>query len=407
MKNNTGSISSKFLIPILTTCVLIFLAFKFFEPLFVYNSGWKELEIDTRPTTSEFFGEQWKSQAASANLIAADLYSEINSPALSIAVSVDGNIVWRSSIGYADLENQIPNSYDHAFRIGSTSKPITSVAIGTLVDQGKLEFNAKIRDLDPSLSENLNDVTLEHALSHRTGIRNYGVCICFPIWEHQNTKQYSSVREAISVIEGSKLLSESGTKYSYTSLGYNLAGLAAEKSTDQSFAKTVATSVLVPLKMDHTYLEDSVPINKSIEVAKPYEIKDGRYKPTFDVNQSIRWPSGGFLSTPSDMTKLGNAMLDDHLLSKEVRTKLLSVPTDGRTNGGEIYALGWRVSDWTLEGGNRSKSFHHNGVSVGGVSAFAVFPEEKLVISAMINKNARNAKQLTKIIGPLASIFAQ
>jgi len=403
MKNSNGVISRKLLIAATTICTLLFLVFKLFEPIFVYNSGWKRFELHSAPSTSEYFGKQWRFKADAANKIAADLYSKINTPALSIAVSVDGVLVWRSSTGYADLEKRAPSSYDHAFRIGSTSKPITSLAIGTLVDQGKLSFNTKIRELDPSLSENLDSITLEHALSHRAGIRNYGVCFCFPIWEHQNTTQFSSLRNSVSQIEESKLKSLPGTSYSYTSLGYNLAGLAAEVSAKQPFSKLVKTSVLVPLKMNHTYLEHKSITN--VGVAKPYEIEGNRYKATFDVNQSIRWPSGGFLSTPSDMVRLGNAMLGDHLLSKEVRSKLLTVPEAGRENGGEIYALGWRVSEWPIKGDRVSMAYHHNGVSVGGISAFAVFPEERMVISLMINKNGSNANEVAKAVGPLASVF--
>ena len=83
------------------------------------------------------------------------------------------------------------------------------------------------------------------------------------------------------------------------------------------------------------------------------------------------------------------------------------VPEAGRENGGETYALGWRVYDWTINNDRRSKSYNHHGVSIGGISAFAVFPEEGIVISAMINKNGTNAKELTKIIGPLISTFIQ
>lgn len=407
MKNSIGKSSRKLLVATTIFCGLAFLAFKFFEPVFVYNSGWKEFETHTAPTKTEFFGEKWRNQADAANKIVAEYYPEVNAPALSIAVSVDGTMVWRSTTGYADLENRTPNSFDHAFRIGSTSKPITSVVIGTLVDQGKLKLDSKIRNFDPSLNENLNEVTLEQVLSHRAGIRNYGTCLCFPIWEHQNTKQYRSLRKSVSGIEGSKLLSQPGARYSYTSLGYNLAGLAAEKSVKQSFSEIVQANVLAPLKMNHTYLEDTTTEQLNASMAKPYEVENNRYKPTFEVNQSIRWPSGGFLSTPSDMIKLGNAMLGDHLLSKEIRSKLLTIPQAGREHGGDVYALGWRVHDWQINSERTLKSFNHHGVSVGGISAFVVFPEERMVVSVMINKNGTNPNALTKIVGPLASIFIQ
>ena len=404
MNKSKGIKSLKLFITLLFIAGLV-LSFKLLEPIFVYNFGWNKFETtNPPPLETQIFNEQWKVQGELANDVVNKLYSKIDSPALSVAVSVDGKMAWRAATGYADLENRSPVSFEHAFRIGSTSKTITAVAIASLVDQGKLSFDTMLGDLDPTLADALKGVTLEQVMSHRAGIRNYGLCFCFPIWEHLNRKHFETLRESIEVIENSPLLTPPGQHYSYTSLGFNFAGMAVTKSTQESFSIAVKKKILTPLGMHHTYIEDGS--NSEALKAKPYEIENARYKPTFHVDQSIRWPSGGFLSTPTDMVKLGNTMLDDRFLSKTVQQQLLTIPENGRTNGGQIYALGWRVSDWTLASKYKIKSYHHNGVSVGGISVFVIFPEQKIVISAMINKNGTNASDLTPIINELLPIFS-
>lgn len=266
-----------------------------------------------------------------------------------------------------------------------------------------MELDIKMGEIAPSLDETLHQITLAQAMSHRAGIRNYGLCFCFPMWEYYNQRQFESIRESISIIEGSDLLSEPGQKYSYTSLGFNLAGLAVEQTTGKSFPQALDKQVFGPLDMQHSDLEDNQLTGRS--VAQGYDFVDGNYKSVFDVNNSNRWPSGGILSTPSDMIKLGNAMLDDRLLSNSVRDSILVIPNEGHENGGDIYALGWRISKWKLNEQLNLKSYNHHGVGFGSQSIFVVFPEQKMVISAMMNKNSTNINELAKIVKQIAVMF--
>src|SRR4051812_35462096 len=64
---------------------------------------------------------------------------------LSVAVAVDGDVVWAEGFGLADIENRVPVTPLTKFRIGSVSKPMTSTAMALLHDQGKLDFDAQIQ----------------------------------------------------------------------------------------------------------------------------------------------------------------------------------------------------------------------------------------------------------------------
>jgi len=68
-----------------------------------------------------------------------------NVPGLSIAVSVDGEVVWSEGFGYANLEQRTPVQTTTKFRIGSISKPVTAAALGLLYEQGLVDLDAPVR----------------------------------------------------------------------------------------------------------------------------------------------------------------------------------------------------------------------------------------------------------------------
>jgi len=404
---NTMKRKRSLLAPVLIAAVLTsagLVAFKLFEPVFVYRLDWAALPAGEYPQESEA-NDAFALQAEVAQRALRAARAELEAPALSAAVAIDGEIVWRSVTGYADLETLRRADLDTRFRLGSTSKAATSVAVGTLLDDGRIDLDAPIQAYVPRFPEQRWPVTLRQVMSHRAGLRDYGLCLCFPAWEHLNQRRFANVDAEVDLIAGSPLLFEPDTSFAYTSLGYNLAGAAIERASGQDFGTYLQQAVFAPLGMDHTGL-DAV-AGAETGAASFYEVENGSYKRAYPVDNSIRWPSGGILSTPSDMVRLGGAMLDDRLLSSATRTTLVTVPgAGGDARGASIYALGWRTGAWTLYNGALStQSYHHAGTAVGSSSVFVVFPEYRMVVSLMMNKGGTNVDALAIVADSLAQAF--
>ncbi len=367
------------------------LTFKLFEPVFTYKSGWSPLP-EAVGLTGETADPKWTAQSAVAEQALKAGRANMDAPALSAALSIDGKLVWRGVVGLSDAERRLKADFDTRFRIGSTSKAVTAAAVGVLIDRGKLRLEQPIGGFPHA-------VTLGQVMSHRAGIRNYGLCLCFPIWEHQNTRHFRNINDQIEVVRSSPLLFKPGSDFAYTSLGFNLAGAAIEQASGQPYGVYMNQAVFQPLGMKRTSLNET-------DSAGFYEAEPGRYKRAFAVDNSIRWPSGGIVSTPSDMVALGNAMLDDRLLSAATRKLLVSVPTEGRTKDGEIYAYGWRHSDWTLfKGKLKLDSYHHNGTAVGSTSIFVVLPEKRIVLSLMMNKGGEDVDDISAVADQIFEAF--
>src|SRR5262245_34625579 len=70
---------------------------------------------------------------------------EENVPGMSVAVGVDGEIVWAEGFGFANVEHSVPVTPEHRFRIGTASIPLTSAGIGLLVDEGRLKLEDEVQ----------------------------------------------------------------------------------------------------------------------------------------------------------------------------------------------------------------------------------------------------------------------
>lgn len=377
-----------------------FIVFKLFEPVFVYTSGWSPLPPRAdAPAQFEVLNATRAQPAAQAEAALRQGFAEGDMPALSAAVVADGALVWRGAIGYAVLETRSPVTISTTFRIGSTSKAVTALAVGVLMDRGALSLSDRMGDLDPTLAQPVADVTLGQAMSHRAGVRNYGMCWCFPVWEYYNRRRFPDVRSAIAVIENDPLMFAPGDSHAYTSFGYNLAGLAIEKAAKRPYTEVIAQEIAAPLGLEG--LRADLPEDPENTVF--YDVEDGAFKPAFPVDNSIRTPSGGLRATPSDIAELGLAVFDDRLVSQESRVALLTIPDGGRKNGGELYAHGFRVGGWDIAGAG--ELIHHNGVAVGSRSVFVIAPERGIVVSLMANKGGEHINDLAPIATHLLQAF--
>lgn len=139
-------------------------------------------------------------------------------------------------------------------------------------------------------------------MRHTAGVRDYGLCLCFPIWEYYNRRHYRSQREALGPFERSRLLFSPGEAFSYSSYGYNIAGAVLEGVSKHSFGEFLERQVCEPLRMDTTHVDSGEPMASD---ATFYEVEDGRgYKKTFRVDNTNKLPSGGIAEHAAHLTGL-------------------------------------------------------------------------------------------------------
>ncbi|PKG43826.1 serine hydrolase domain-containing protein [Psychroflexus sp. MES1-P1E] len=373
----------KIFVPIIAILVL---SFFLFEPIITHNFGKEKLKDFSHLQLNTNHSEQIKKQADSLLL---SEFSKLKTPALSASIGINNTTIWSNTIGYADVDNQILADSLTKFRIGSTSKALTSIGLGVLIQSKKLNTHSLVKDFVPFASNKLSELTLQQVASHTSGIRNYGNCLCFPIWEYYGNHEYNSIEESMAVFNDDELLFEPSTNFSYSSYNYTLLSAMMETASEKKFLPFMQENVFKPLQMTQTKADRK---NQNMDnIAKFYEVENGKIKESYEVNNSVKWAGGGFLSTPNDLVKLGNAVLDYRLLDSLTTTKLFD-PV--KLNSGQVnsdnYGMGWRNDMRTNihKDGRDVNIIHHGGVAMGSTAMLILLPEYNLTVAVTMNRNA-------------------
>lgn len=296
-------------------------------------------------------------------------------PGMSVAVLVDGQMVWSEGFGFADLENRVPATPLTRFRIGSVSKPVTAAALGKLVESGRLDLDAPVQRYVPSFPAKRWPITSRQVAGHLAGIRHYRGS------ENQSTRRYATVDEGLEIFQGDSLLHEPGTRYLYSSYGWNLLSAVVEGASGRDFLSYMRDEVFQPLALRSLVAEhvDSViPFR-----ARFYDRgEDGRVLNAPYVDNSYKWAGGGYLSNTEDLVRFGWAHLDGSLL-KPATVETLFAPQSTSDGESTDYGIGW--SSGVDEAGRRWVG--HTGSSVGGWAVLMLYPDQRVVVAALANQD--------------------
>jgi CubicO group peptidase (beta-lactamase class C family) len=318
--------------------------------------------------------------ADSARSLLQSLMQSSKVAGLAVAVAVDGDVVWSEGFGYADLENRVSVTPLTKFRIGSVSKPLTSTAMALLHDQGKLDFDAPVQKYVPYFPAKQWPITVRLVAGHLGGIRTYDYA-SYDRYKNEfvNTIHYGSVRQSLDIFKDSPLDHQPGTKYLYSSFGYNLLSAAVEGASGTDYVSYVNERVLAPLKLRNTVVDEP-------ELIVPYRTRfyqrreDGLLTNAAYADLSSKWGGGGWLSTPTDLALWGAALIKPGFVKEETKREMWTSQktADGKETG---YGMGFMVGK-DAEG---RRMVGHSGGSVGGTTIWEMYPDDGVVVAMTVN----------------------
>ncbi len=337
-----------------------------------------------------------------------------NLPGLSVAVGINGNIVWAEGFGLADLPSNVTVTPDHRFRTGTASTVLTSAAAGLLLQQGRLKLGDEIQTYVPAFPKKQWPVTLRDVMGHTSGVVGYDRDRG-PIFNQHCER----LADALQYFAGDALVSKPGTQFRFSSSNWILVSAAVEAAAGQPFLTFMREKIFEPLGMRDTVPEpapnregedfpgfiaireliyDPGAIRGSGEdtTRKPGPDQASPYFTRFRSNPTYGWHTarlldntcyGGasvFLSTPSDLVRFAMAMNSGKLL--EPATVAL-LQTSQRLASGEDtgYGLGWKVKTVSLAG-KPTRMVGHDGDSLGGmVASLMTFPDYAMAVAVTSN----------------------
>jgi serine beta-lactamase-like protein LACTB, mitochondrial len=290
-------------------------------------------------------------------------------PGVTLAVAVDGRIVYAEGFGYADLEQRVPVWPTTKFRIASDSKPLTAAGLMLLVEQGRIDLDAPVQKYVPSFPDKGATITARLLAGHLAGIRHYKDD------EFQIARHYDSVLEGLQIFADDPLVSRPGKEFHYSSYGFNLLSAVMESAAGENFLAYMHSHVFVPLGLRHTVADQTAEIIE--QRARPYrKTDDGVLRNAPYVDNSYKWAGGGFLSTAEDLALFGSALLQPGFLKPESLRQLFTSQktSDGKETG---YGIGWFVG----KSKSGQKVYAHDGGAVGGSSRLLLYPDAHMVVA--------------------------
>src|SRR2546429_2067860 len=260
-------------------------------------------------------------------------------PGVSVAVVENGEYEWSQGYGMADLENFVPATSRTLYRLASVSKPLTATATMQLWERGKLNLDVPVQNYCPAFPQKEWPITTRQLLGHLGGIRHYrGDSQDDP--EVGNTKHFDDgITAGLKFFANDPLVAKPGTKFSYSTQGFTLAGCAIEGISGEKYVDFLRKNVFVPAGMASTAADDR---NAVIPFRTRFYHKDksGRVGNADFLDSSYKISGGGWLSSAEDIARFEAAILCDQLVNRATRGVMWTAQktADGSKND---YALGW------------------------------------------------------------------
>lgn len=319
-------------------------------------------------------------------------------PGVAVAIVKDGKVVAAKGYGVKKLGEPGTVGARTRFGIASNTKAFTATALGILVEEGKVEWDAPvIRYLpdfalyDPYVTREL---TVRDLLVHRSGL---GLGAGDLLWWPASTYDRHEIARRLRYI---KPATSFRSAYAYDNVLYLVAGELIERVSGESWEDFVQSRILTRVGMTGSNVRHS-DADRGGDVATPHAMVDGVVRPITPFASDNTNPAGGINSNAEDMAKWMMVQLDSGRLADGTRlfqpttTRQLwrvvtPMPIGAPTPGLEQlqpnfsgYALGFGVSDY-----RGHKKLQHSGGLPGYVSLVTMIPDQRLGVAVLTNQES-------------------
>jgi CubicO group peptidase (beta-lactamase class C family) len=322
-------------------------------------------------------------------------------PGLALTIVKDGQTVVAKGYGVRKLGDSTPVDSRTLFGIASNTKLFTATALGLLIEEGKIEWDAPVvrylpafQMFDPYVTREL---TVRDLLVHRSGL---GLGAGDLLWWPASTYDRKEVARRLRFIPPATSFRSA---YAYDNVLYLVAGEVIEAISGQSWEDFVSRRILARVGMTGSNVRHSA-ANAGGNVATPHAAVNGAVRPLKPFDSDNTNPAGGINSSADDLARwltvqLAHGQLADgsRLFSeatwRQLTTMVTPMPINdpppellGLRANFQGYALGLVVRDY-----RGRKLLMHTGGLPGYVSQVVMVPDERLGIAVLTNQESEAA----------------
>ncbi|TAH04221.1 MAG: class A beta-lactamase-related serine hydrolase [Sphingobacteriales bacterium] len=298
-----------------------------------------------------------------------------NIPGASLAISKNGKLVYIKGFGKANTTSGEPVTPMHRFRIASVSKTFTATAVLKLVQDGKLNLDAKVFGTGGVLANdygtapynaNLLNITVRHLLQNVSG--SWGAATGGDVIDQNPTYTYKQLLDWIITTRPNP--SVPGSVYDYSNVNFCIAGRIIEKVSGKSYINYIKEDIMAAVGGTQTDMSGKTLADKKTNEVSYYgQGNDANY--TYNIAFPRRDADGGLITTASELLKLVTA-IDGFSTRPDIlnSTNLTALTTPSGVYNGYACGIGiWNAENvWfnygSLPGTRAAFMRHANGMCV-------------------------------------------
>jgi CubicO group peptidase (beta-lactamase class C family) len=301
-------------------------------------------------------------------------------PSVAAAVLRDGELIWQTAVGVADVEADLEATPDTQYRLGSITKTFTAAAIMQLRDAGKLDLEDT---LDRHVEGAAHTPTIRRLLSHASGLQR----------ETQDdswlTLRFAQPDELLETFAQAELVLPSGARFHYSNLAYALLGIVVERASGMPYKDYVRERLFAPAGLVRVGFEPEPPAAKGY-LGQPYA--DGVWD-TVGVETGA-WASAGQLwGTASDVCRWGAFLADpdESILASSSAEEMRTVQV---IDDHQCWLSGYGLGLALRRDGERILA-GHSGSMPGFIAQLLFSAKDKVVAAALTNESEAALGELT------------
>ena len=303
-------------------------------------------------------------------------------PGLSLAVTVDNELIFTKGYGFSNVELQFPALAESVYEVASITKQFTAMGILLLAQDGKLGLDDRVDKYLPGTPAAWEKITLRHLLTHTSGIPDYD-----DAGSPLDTRREYSDEELVKLATTLPLKFQPGARWSYSNTAYVLLGIIIHRVGGQGYGDFLRERIFSRLHMGSTRLisdTDLVPYR-----ASGYQLDEGRLKNQDWMSASTSATGdGGLISSVVDLAKWDSAIQSGALVPPP-RWKEIFTPVTLNSGKTFPYGFGWFVREQ-----NGAPYYEHSGHLQGFVSHILRFPKARVSVVVLANLSQADAWQI-------------
>lgn len=302
-----------------------------------------------------------------------------------------GDPFFKKSYGVTNFKSKDSLTLSSSFQLASVSKPLTSLAILQLYDQGLIKFTDDVRKYIPELP--YEGITIDMLLTHKSGLFNY-MYFCDRFWDSWTTP--ISNEETISLIckEKPDVWFYPGKKYNYSNTGYLLLASIVERISGVSFIEYMEKNIFKPSEMDDTHIFDAC-LSPSVKKEGVIGYRPNKREAENSYLDGVVGDKGVY-SNVLDLFKLDQVLYTNTLV-KQSTLKIAYTAKHKKLHIDDNYGYGWRIDS----SDSNAKVVYHAGWWKGFRTHFIrILPNQATIIVLSNHQRGRiPRKELMKLIG--------